>query len=67
MNLQKEILQILSQNDAIAPAELIKKIQEKHPDAATSDIKLAMSPLLSTGDIEFSSDRKLKRVAVVAA
>jgi len=67
LNLQRAILDELKQSGRpVAAAELIAKIQRQNPDVTSSEIKVAISPLLSTGEIDFSNDRKLQPAAVEA-
>lgn len=62
--MQTEILRILKEGPTPAD-ELVKKVQAKCPEASTSDIKFAISPLLSVGKIEFTSENKLQRGKVL--
>lgn len=57
MNLQAEIINFVSQAP-ISPVDLVSIMRTRYPELTTNDIKMAISPLLSVGDLTFE-ERKL--------
>jgi len=57
MNIQKQIKMLLRTMGGLTALQLIEELQHITPSLSTHDIKIALSPLLSLGMIEFVAGR----------
>lgn len=60
LSLQDEILHILSETGELDADELVQKVVQARSEYRNAQVRAAMFPLLSTRQISFSEDNRVK-------